>query len=235
MYTIILNENNQLTVSVRERIMQRSKLVDSLHFLVDPIYKGINMAEFTVMMEYVLPVSREYITEVLVKKEELYKDKLEYILPFDTCLTREAGDIEVQLTFLKVDLDQDGTPIQQVRKTLPATITILPISAWSDIIPDGALTTIDQRLIKTDAQIKALEEFNDMLYYTKADDLAYNKETSELQLTAGGRGIGRIVDLSGLANDELRQELLDGVPVINFSEDDPPVDENGEINNVVEF
>jgi len=105
MYTIILNENNQLTVSVRERIMQRSKLVDSLHFLVDPIYKGINMAEFTVMMEYVLPVSREYITEVLVKKEELYKDKLEYILPFDTCLTREAGDIEVQLTFLKVDLD----------------------------------------------------------------------------------------------------------------------------------
>ena len=39
MYTILLGEDNELVTSVQERIMQRSKLVDSLHFLVEPIYK----------------------------------------------------------------------------------------------------------------------------------------------------------------------------------------------------
>src|SRR5574344_1637821 len=102
--------------------MQRSKLVDNLHFLVDPIYKGIDMSDFTVMMEYILPVSREYKSEILVKSAELYKENLEYKLPFDTNLTREAGDIEVQLTFVRVILDADGNNIQQVRKTSPTTI-----------------------------------------------------------------------------------------------------------------
>ena len=108
MYTILLNETNELITSVRERIMQRSKLVDNLHFLVDPIYKGIDMSDFTVMLEYLTPVSREYKTEILVKSDELYKEKLEYKLPFDTALTKEAGDIEVQLTFIKVDMDAEG-------------------------------------------------------------------------------------------------------------------------------
>ena len=101
MYTILVGESNELVTSVKERIMQRSKLVDNLHFLVDPIYKGIDMTDFTVMMEYILPVSREYKSEVLVKSDELYKEKLEYKLPFDTCLTKEAGDIEVSLLLLR--------------------------------------------------------------------------------------------------------------------------------------
>ena len=72
MYTILLNETNELITSVKERIMQRSKLVDNLHFLVEPDYKGIDMSDFTVTMEYILPVSREYKTESLVKSEALY-------------------------------------------------------------------------------------------------------------------------------------------------------------------
>ena len=98
MYTILLDATNELKTSVRERVIQRSKLVDNLHFLVDPTYKGIDMSDFTVMLEYILPVSKEYHTEILVKSDELYKEKLEYKLPFDTSLTKEAGDIEIQLT-----------------------------------------------------------------------------------------------------------------------------------------
>jgi len=44
MYTILLNNDNKLVTSVRERIMQRSKLVDNLHFLVDPAYKELDMS-----------------------------------------------------------------------------------------------------------------------------------------------------------------------------------------------
>ena len=32
MYTFLINEDNTLTASVVERVMQRSKLVDNLHF-----------------------------------------------------------------------------------------------------------------------------------------------------------------------------------------------------------
>lgn len=196
MYTILLNETNELTTSIRERIMQRSKLVDSLHFLVDPIYKGIDMSDFTVMMEYILPVSREYKTEYLVKSDALYKEKLEYKLPLDTCLTREAGKIEVQLTFAKVEMDAEGNTKQYVRKTSPTTITIVPISAWSDVIADSALTALDQRLIMVDSMINAANEMNSYLSETKADNIVVNKDTNTIQLTSNGMPIGDAVEYS---------------------------------------
>lgn len=197
MYTILLNETNELTTSVRERIMQRSKLVDSLHFLVDPMYKGIDMSDFTVMLEYLLPVSREYKTEILVKSDALYKDKLEYKLPFDTNLTREAGKVEIQLTFIKVELDADGKAVQRVRKTSPTTITIIPITAWSDVIADNALTALDQRLIQVDAAIAAANELNDYLSATKADNIILDEETNTIQLSANGVPIGDAVGRDG--------------------------------------
>jgi hypothetical protein len=197
MYTILLNETNELTTSVRERIMQRSKLVDSLHFLVDPIYKGIDMSDFTVLMEYLLPVSREYKTEILVKSDALYKEKLEYKLPIDTNLTREAGKVEVQLTFIKVDLTPDGKPLQRVRKTSPTTITIVPITAWSDVVADSALTALDQRLIQVDAMLNAANEMNNYLSETKADNLILNVEDNTIQLSSNGVPIGEAIERDG--------------------------------------
>ena len=201
MYTILVNDDNTLTTSIRERIMQRSKLVDSLHFLVSPTYKGLDMTDFTVTMEYILPVSKEYVSEVLVKSEELYKEMLEYKLPFDTDLTKEAGEIEVKLTFSKVDLDADGNDIQYVRKISATSITIVPIESWCDIIPDKALDAIDQRIIKTDAQIKALLDANEITRLEKADNLVLDSENKELYLTAEGNQIGDKVKLSDLGNE----------------------------------
>ena len=201
MYTILVNDDNTGTTSVRELIMQRSKLVDSLHFLVSPTYKEVDMTDFTVTMEYILPVSKEYVLEVLVKSEELYKEMLEYKLPFDTDLTKEAGEIEVKLTFSKVDLDADGNDIQYVRKISATSITIVPIESWCDIIPDKALDAIDQRIIKTDAQIKALLEANEITKLEKADNLVLDSENKELYLTAEGNQIGDKVKLSDLGNE----------------------------------
>lgn len=210
MYTILVNDDNTLTTSIRERIMQRSKLVDSLHFLVSPTYKGLDMTDFTVTMEYILPVSKEYVSEVLVKSEELYKEMLEYKLPFDTSLTKEAGEIEVKLTFSKVDLDEDGNDIQYVRKISATSITIVPIESWCDIIPDKALDAIDQRIIKTDAQIKALLDANEITRLEKADNLVIDSENKELYLTAEGNQIGDKVKLSELG-DEIVQSSGEGL------------------------
>ena len=210
MYTILVNDDNTLTTSIKERVMQRSKLVDSLHFLVEPTYKELNIADFTVTLEYVLPISKKYKVETLIKSDELYKERLEYKLPFDTNLTREYGDIEIQLTFTKVDLDEEGKDIQYVRKTSTTSITIVPISAWSDVIPDEALTDLDQKILKTDAQIKELHEMQENILVEKADNLVLDEENKELYLTAEGNQIGNKVKLSDLG-DEIVQSSGEGL------------------------
>ena len=214
MYTILLNETNELITSVKERIMQRSKLVDNLHFLVDPIYKGHDMSEFMATMEYLLPVSKELHTEKLTLSDELYKEKLEYKVPFDTTLTKEAGKIEVQLTFTKIEMDEEGKTTQYVRKTSPASITIVPISAWSDIIADSALDVIDQRLIQTEAMINALNDLSQEIYDNKADNIVFN--TNKIQLVANGKPIGDPVSLDE-AHDQLIDDSEDGnIKVVEF-------------------
>lgn len=233
MYTILVTESNELYGSNKERIMQRSKLVDNLIFIVDHIYKGIDMTDATVMLEYVLPVSREYKTVLLTLSEERYEGCfLQYKLPFDTDLTSQAGSLELQLTFAYTELDAYGNGIQRVRKTSPTTIEIVPISAWSNIVPDSALSALDQRLIKLDSQMRALDEMNQVIINEKADNIKYNEETNELQLTSRGNEIGDKVALK-LGKEDLK----DGVPVVDFgsmSGGDTSVEED-EDDNVVEF
>lgn len=213
MYTFLIGEDNTLTATVVERIMERSKLVDSLHFLADPIYKETDMSDFTVMMEYVLPVSKKYKTEILEKSDELYKDMLEYKLPFDTALTSEPGDIEIQLTLTNVTLDADGKSTQYVRKVGPGSIKIVAISTWSDIIPDEALSAVDQRLLAAQALMKALNEQNNTIMKSKADSLRYKDNL--LQLTAQGTPIGTAVKI--VSSDSGSTDPEDGtIRVVEF-------------------
>jgi len=220
MYTILVTKDNELVTSVKERIMQRSKLVDKLHFLVDPMYKDLDMSNFTVYMEYLTPQTRLHRSEILEKSDELYKEHLEYTLPFDTCLTKEEGQIEIQLTFISVDLDEEGKDLQYVRKTTTTTITITPISAWSDIVPDSSLNAIDQRILKTEAQIKALEEMNDIMAVSKADNIAVDEETHELYLISEGVPIGDKIDLDGLGSVIATASTEGLIQVITEGEDD---------------
>lgn len=194
MYTFLINEDNTLTCSVQDAIMERSKMVDKLHFLADPTYKGVDMTDYTVNLEYVLPISKRYKTEILTKSDELYKNKLEYILPFDTDLTSEPGDIQMQLTFLAVTMDSDGTTVQHVRKVGPGVIHIVPIQNWSDLIPDAALSSVDQRLLAAEAMLKALSDRNAAIFDSKADNLSYIDQ--KLQLTANGKPIGNAVKIT---------------------------------------
>ena len=235
-YVILVNEDNTLYGSKKERIMQRSKLVDKLVFIVDPIYKGIDMTDATVMLEYVLPVSREYKTVILNLSNERYNDCfLQYKLPFDTDLTSQAGSVELQLTFAYVEMTPSGAGIQRVRKTSSTTIEILPITAWSDIVPDAALSSIDERLIKMDAQMRAMNDYMDVLDNNKVDNLVFNRNEDVLHLSSNGRLVGNKVSVKEL--------LDDGIPVVELgssSGNNQSPDHNdgcdcGCEDNVVEF
>ena len=215
MYTILVTDDNELRVTTKERIMQRSKMVDSFHFLVKPMYKDtINMSDFNVTMGYKLPVSNEHITQDITEDLVLtvddegntvpYKDMLEYKLPFDTNLTGEAGNIEVYLTFTKSEMDPEGIVTQYVRKTSTCNITIVPIAAWTNVVPDKALTVLDQKLLKVDEQIKALSDSAMLLVQDKADNIVLDTETNEIYLTANGEPIGDKITI-----DELGDTLVD--------------------------
>lgn len=229
-YVILISDDNMMTVTNKRRIMQRSKLVDNLWFLVDRLYNGHDMSKFTGILEYVKPISKKYKTEFLVLSNETYNDYLKYVLPFDTELTDESGDIDIQISFITTELDENGKGVQRVRKINGTKIYVTPISAWSDIIPDCALSALDQRIIKMDAQLKALGETANSVANNKADDLRYDKESRELQLLSGNKPIGNAIVLENIGYDE------DGIPAVDFgagTSDTEPDDDNS--NDVVEF
>lgn len=232
-YIIIVENDNSLYGSQKRRIMQREKLVNNLWILVPQYYNGYDMSQCTVNMRYLLPISKEFKTEILELSNERYKDDyLKYVLPVDTCLTKEFGEIELNLTFTMLDVDDNGKIIQRVRKTDSHLLKITPIPDWDSVIPDSALSALDERIIKLDAQMKALDERNKVIADTKADNIKYNIDTNELQLTSNGNAIGDKVIIN--TSDA---SLEDGIPVVDFgseSSGDNPTDET-EDDNVVEF
>ena len=231
MYTILVTDDNELVTSVKERIMQRSKLVDNLHFLVPQMYKNNEMSMFTCTMEYILPVSREYETEILVKSDELYKDMIEFKLPLDTNLTKEAGKIEIQLTFTKVSMDADGNLKQQVRKTSPTTISIIAISEWSNIIPDNALSALDQRIVMLDAYANQLMDVQQNINDTKADNIVYNEEDNTIQLSANGSLIGDKIVIGSANINAIKKLEVDEEENLIVTYMDDTIENIGNIGN----
>lgn len=230
-YIFLLENDNEIIASHREVLMQRSKLVDEVWFLVNPKYKTCenDMSLYNVSLEYILPVSKSYHSLELTKDKEGYKEYLKYVVPLDTNLSSESGDIQLQLSFIYVGLDANGNGIQRVRKTKPAKLHITPIAAWGDIIPDSALSAIDQRIIATQAQINELGYYAEIISENQVDNLVYDDNAETLQLMAGKRKIGNKVSV--------RDMLDDGIPVVDL--DDAP-DHNDGCNcgcedNVVEF
>mgnify|MGYP001055722476 CR=1 FL=1 len=209
MYVILVNDDNTLYGSHKEKIIQREKLFNKMCFLVAPYYNGYDMSQCTVTLRYLLPISREFRTETLALSEDKYEEYLKYVLPINTDLSKEHGDIEMNLTFTMLDTDDDGNIVQRVRKTTNGIITITPIPNWDSVIPDASLMALDQRILKQDAQIKALESLASALDTNQVDNLVYDDESDTLQLTARGIGVGDKVSV--------KEMLDDGTPVVDLN------------------
>ena len=213
MYTILVNDDNTLSRTKVEQIMEKSTNVNQLHFLGKPLYHSmqgdeIDMTDFSCILEYKLPISHEYHSEALVATDGLYKDAyIEYILPVNTQFTKEAGNIELQLSFTDVYTRPDGTNVPRVRKTQPTMITITPISDWSNLVPDAALTAIDQRLIAMDSLVRSLNMTINQYQAGQAASLSLEGDTLYLVKSDGekiGKGIKinstMITETNGMMN-----------------------------------
>lgn len=236
-YTIIVCDDGSLYGSRKRKIMQREKLFNKLWILVPPCYNGYDMSQCTVTMRYLRPISKDFVTETLVLSDERYEEYLKYVLPVDTCFTKEWGDLELNLTFTMLDVDVNGNVVQRVRKTGNHILTITKLPDWDSVVPDAALSALDQRILKQDAQIKALKKLANTIENNSVDNLVYDSNNETLQLSAKGVGIGDKVSV--------RDMLDDGIPVIElgFNSDDNSGSNSGNNSgcdcgcedNVVEF
>lgn len=230
-YVILVCEDNSLYGSHKEKIMQREKLFNELWFLVEPDYNGYNMSQCTVTMRYLLPISKEFKTETLVLSDETYEQYLKYTLPIDTELTKECGNIELNLTFTLLDADDDGNAVQRVRKTDDYILKITQIPDWDSVIPDSALSALDQRILKLDAQTKALEAYAEILDQNQVNNLSYDNESGDLQLMSDDKEIGDKVTIKSCTCDPIE----DGVPVVDFGNEDTTPSEEDNVSDVIEF
>lgn len=192
MYTILINNDNTLTKSVVERIMHRSNMVDKIHFLVPQMYNEFDMKQFTVCLEYTSPISRKYRTEILIPQEELYKDRLEYVLPVDTKLTSEPGEVQIKFTFTMLDMLEDGTKVSRVRVTDTTTLTIIPIDNWSDQIAETDLGNLAEIMLAMQAQNEEMKALVEAIHNNKADSLELDEETGTLKLKNGDTVLSEI-------------------------------------------
>lgn len=233
MYTILVKNDDTLIATNKETIMHRSSLVRKLRFLVDPTLtignEVINMTDLVCLLEYVLPISKQYKPVILTPSEELYKEKVEYILEVDTKLTSEVGDVQLKLMWMRPEMLASGDFKSYVRKTSSTTITVLPIEQWSDYIADSNLDSIAQMILANQAQAEQLGLYANYLMMTKADSIQYNEETNELSLMGDGK------KLNSVTLEETDCECDEGVPAIEFGKTGPDTPESGEVDNVVEF
>ena len=170
MYTILVQDDNTLQTSIRTRIMQNSKNIDYLHFLVKPNYNEIDMTDLTVILTYIMPISKERKTLTLTKSEELYKERLEYKILLDNdenFITSEIGDVKMWLTFMNGD--------DVVRYTTP-TILAIESTEEVEINPDEPSQTL------------------------VVDNLHFDKDTNQIYLTSGGNVVGGAISIKELSD-----------------------------------
>lgn len=217
MYTLKINDDNTVTTTVKETLIERSNYVDKIQIVTSKLYREqIDMSDATLYMKYKLPVSNKIkLTQLTINDLEYETNYIQYLIPVDAALTAEAGDIEVSFTFLKLVANDDGTYTSYVRKTTSGVIHITPLVQFDKYEPSELFTEIDQRLLVMEGLIKDLDAQNKATYEGMVQDIHINTEDRKLILTDRngddtGEGIA-VSDLSTMVAEDITGVDPDGV------------------------
>lgn len=217
MYTLKISDDNTVTTTVKETLIERSNYVDRIQIVTNKLYREqIDMSDTTVYMKYKLPVSNKIkTTQLTVNDLEYETNYIQYLIPVDAGLTAEAGDIEVSFTFLKLVANDDGTYTSYIRKTTSGVIHITPLTQFDKYEPSEMFTEIDQRLLAIEGYIKDLDALNKATYENAVKDIRLDTEKRKVTLTNNdgedtGKGIA-MTDLSKMVSEDLTGKDPDGV------------------------
>lgn len=216
MYTLKINDDNTVTTTVKETLVERSNYVDKIQIVTSKLYREqIDMSDATLYMKYKLPVSNKIkMTQLTANNLEYETNYIQYLIPVDAALTAEAGDIEVSFSFLKLVANDDGTYTSYIRKTTSGVIHITPLVQFDKYEPSELFTEIDQRLLVMEGMIKDLDAQNKAAYEGMVKDIRLNTEDRKITLTdrnGDDTGDGIIVkDLSAMVAEDMTGKDPDG-------------------------
>lgn len=219
MFRVLIRSDNTTIVTENQRIMQNSKLVDTLEIVVDKEYNGLSMAECTAYLEYLTPINHKIGQVVLEIADENYEnDYLLYKMKIDTNLTNEVGQVQFRVHFIQVEMNEEGKVTTPVRQTDSFIMNVIPISDWMTL-PDGLLSSLDQRLIIMQQTNKAMADLQNTLSDEKLDDIKLDITSNEIYGTSNGEKKGEGIKLSDLG-DAIADNTKDGMVVINTYDDE---------------
>ena len=203
MYTLKINDDNTVTTTVKETLVERSNYVDKIQIVTSKLYREqIDMSDATLYMKYKLPVSNKIkLTQLTANDLEYETNYIQYLIPVDAALTAEAGDIEVSFSFLKLIANDDGTYTSYIRKTTSGVIHITPLVQFDKYEPSELFTEIDQRLLVMEGMIKDLNAQNKAAYEGMVKDIRLNTEDRKITLTdRNGDDTGEGIEVSNLSS-----------------------------------
>lgn len=217
MYTLKISDENTVTTTVKEKIVERSNYVDKIQIIVDRLYREqIDMSnDTTVWMKYKLPITNKIkMTQLVINNSAYENDYIQYLIPADAYLTAEAGDIEVSFTFLKLIQNEDESTTSYIRKTTSGVIYISPLAEFDKYEPSEMFDEIDQRLLMLIAKQKDLESLNKSIYNNMIKDVRLDTEKEKITLVNKegedtGDGI-QVSDLSTIVSKDLIGKDPDG-------------------------
>lgn len=188
MYTLLAKKDNLFVTSVKERIVQKTKLTNTVRILVTNEHNGVNMKDCLAIMYYKLPISDEWRSKELTPSEELYQNKyVEYLFPTDTWLTSEYGDVVIELRFYNVSLNDGINVDQYLRKITDGIIHISCSKDWASGIADDLLSPIDQRIIQLMMVQNRQEEMMNEVQANEIETLAVTDGKLHLVTTSGNQ------------------------------------------------
>lgn len=219
MYTFLIQNDNSVIATERQRFMQCSKLVDVLQIIVPKLYNGLEMANYSARLEYLTPINHKHsYVEMEIADADYKTDYLLYKMQIDTNLTAEVGDVQFMMTFIEVSMTVDGTVETPVRKTDVFTMPIIPIADWF-VVPDSALSALDQRIVANQEAIMAMADMQSNLSNTKLDDIKLDTDTNMIYGTSGGVKQGKGIKLQDLG-DAIADNTADGMVYVNTFDDE---------------
>ena len=149
MHTLLINDYNMITTTNAERIVQKTNNAHTICIRVKNEYNGTKMNECSAILFYRLPVSGEWHPFELTPSEELYKGThVEYQFSADTWLTREYGDVQIEVRFYNTTMNGYVQVDQYVRKATDGAIHISKSTDWASCVADSLLDSYDQRIIQ---------------------------------------------------------------------------------------
>lgn len=233
-YTILINDDHSFTHAVRKRIMHRSNNIDSIKFLVKPTYNGfeypLDMSKVNVVVQYVTPISRTYKPVILKPEKELYKNRVQYILPITIDMTKEVGELELTINFSYLLMKDEGF-IEQVRPLGYTSLTIEETKNWSDYIPESDLDNIAQMMLLNQSVAEQNRINIELMNESMVKSLKRNEADNTLYLVnEDGVQIGEAVS-ADLGDCDCEY----GIPVVDFTIVEPEKPDDELVDNVVEF